>query len=647
MNTANSNEEKNLLIYDKSSKVGCIYFIGISSNIYQGKVILKKNCISDRIVRYTNLNENLMLIKNGNFNFKQTAILIKGITIFLHRQLEVLLTDFYTMYKKCLFSSLNTNNSLNGIVKKKYRENKRYRAKKNILPLQDGTHRNTTNNNIFGNKISNYFNKNKNIAHMNDLMLKESNDLYVNDYNFGNDDIQNEENIIYQDMLTNTSSFEYSKFNNLYTINNQMQNLNTKETAGDIIMQSNINSTALLKFNLLDMKTHKNLESNNNSNPNLFVSKHISKKNFSISILNSSLLINGGLPHEKTNNNLGITSLGNGNMIHKDNHNYNEKYQDHNKNNEKRNEEKKNKRGYAQIDNEIILKDNIWNMANMNKKKKSDNHFNTYLEGGNYIFFFLNNDMKNNPSGSSMSSSFHSYERTKNYINFDARKDIYNIFGNELIQNEKNNMEPNNFKLLQTKSTTSSLNEKKNKSMNHLNFEQLRENFNDDYFMKIEVENNPSKKRYSKDSFVSSFDQMEYDFDRISDMPHKNYEHKKLHQNGSCIDNKIRKGRNYVYTLSDTLKDSLSVPSSKLVNKRSCTSSEYKYNQELIKLKNYLHKIREKCTNVIEFDCIFPVNKMSDKNISLIFYNLLVLASNAEIEVIQNSPDNKILIQVC
>ncbi|GAB68873.1 hypothetical protein PCYB_143010 [Plasmodium cynomolgi strain B] len=107
MNTSNQNGEKNLLIYDKSSKVGCIYFIGISSNFYRGKVILKKNCISDRIVRYTNLSENLLLIKNGNYNFKQTAILIKGITIFLHRQLEVLLTDFYAMYKKCLFSSLN------------------------------------------------------------------------------------------------------------------------------------------------------------------------------------------------------------------------------------------------------------------------------------------------------------------------------------------------------------------------------------------------------------------------------------------------------------------------------------------------------------------------------------------------------------
>ncbi|CAA9990816.1 conserved Plasmodium protein, unknown function [Plasmodium knowlesi strain H] len=652
MNASNTNGEKNLLIYDKSTKVGCIYFIGISSNLYRGKVILKKNSISDRIVRYTNLSENLLLIKNGNYNFKQTAILIKGITIFLHRQLEVLLTDFYAMYKKCLFSSINEYRLQNGILKK-CRANRRHRTKKNVLSLQDGE---TTYGNdysgghddgTFRRKKAKYLNKNRNIADINDLMLKENNELYENDYHFENEDIPNDENVIYQDMLTNTSSFDCSKFNNMYTINNGMGNINTKESSGDGNVQSNLNNTAFMKYNMLDIRRHTSAERNNYSNDSLLMSKTLNKKNFSFSILNSSLLFSGNIPHGKVSNNLGNGHLGGGNNFRKDNSKGRE--------NHAREEEKKNKRIFAQIDKDTILRDNIWEQNKMNKRQKSDNQFSTHLKRGSYVFFLLYNDVKNGPSDNSISSSFHSYEQAKNFINFDTRKHVYNLFGNEVIQNEKINMQPNNFKLLHTKSTVSSINERKNEQKkNHLNFDQLRVNFNDEYFLKSELPQNQGGKRYSSGSFRNSYDQMDYNldemdynFDRMSGFPRKNYEHRKSEAKGEHKNKNGTKDCKDVYNFSDTLKDSLSVPSSKLVSRRSFTCSEYKYNEELIKLKNYLHKISTKCSNVIEFDRIFPVKKISDKNISIIFYNLLVLASNAEVDVTQNYPDSNILIQLC
>ncbi|CAI7723376.1 conserved Plasmodium protein, unknown function [Plasmodium vivax] len=664
MDAPNPDGEKNLLIYDKSSKVGCIYFIGISSNFYRGKVILKKNCISDRIVRYTNLSENLLLIKNGNYNFKQTAILIKGITIFLHRQLEVLLTDFYAMYKKCLFSTLNECRLQNGMIKKG-RTRRRHRAKRNVLSLQDGepTYGNNYNGDhddgTFRRKKSNYLSKNKNIADINDLMLKESNELYENDYHFENEHIPNDENVIYQDMLTNTSSFDCSKLNNLYTINNAGGNVNTKESSRDANMKSNLNSSAFLKYNMLDVKRHTNAERNNSSNDSLLVSKNLSKKNFSFSVMNSSLLFSGTIPHGKVSNNLGGTHLGGGNILRKDN--------TKGGGNHPREDEKKNKRIFAQIDKDTILRDNIWEEAKMNKRQKSDSQFSTHLKRGSYVFFLLYNDVKNGPSDNSISSSFHSYEQAKNFINFDARRDVYNLFGNELIQNEKINMQPNNFKLLQTKSTASSINERKNKHKNHLSFEQLRANFNDEYFLKTQLHHNQEGKRHSNGSFGDSYDQMGYNFDqegynfdqeghnfdqvgynfnRMRGSPRKNCEQRKSQPNG---EHKSKSGKDCtdVYTFSDTFRDSLSVPSSKLVSRRSFTSSEYKHNEELIKLKNYLHKISANCSNVIEFDRLFPVKKMSDKSISIIFYNLLVLASNAEVDLTQNFPDSKILIQVC
>ncbi|EUD68899.1 hypothetical protein C922_00587 [Plasmodium inui San Antonio 1] len=685
MNASNPKGEKNMLIYDKSSKVGCIYFIGISSNFYRGRVILKKNCISDRIVRYTNLSENLLLIKNGNYNFKQSAILIKGITIFLHRQLEVLLTDFYAMYKKCLFSSINQCRLQTGMIKKCRANRRRHRAKKNVLSLQDeeptygdnyiGDH----NDGTFRRKKANYLNKNKNIADINDLMLKESNELYENDYHFENEGILHDENVIYQDMLTNTSSFACSKFNNLYTINNGVGNMNTKDSSRDANLQSNLNNTAFLKYNTLNIKRHTNAERNNYSNDSLLVNKTLNKKNFSFNVMNSSLLFSGNIPHGKVSNNLGSTHRGGGNILRKDN---TKGGGDH-----PREDEKKNKRIFAQIDKDTILRDNIWEETKMNKRQNSDNQFSTHFKGGSYVFFLLYNDVKNGPSDNSISSSFHSYEQAKNFINFDTRKDVYNLFGNDLIQNEKINMQPNNFKLLQTKSTVSSINERKNKQ-NHLNFEQLRANFNEEYFLKTELQHNHGGKRYSNGSFGNSYDQMDYNFDqvdynfdqvdynfdqvdynfdqvdhnldqvdhnldqvdhnfdRMSGFSRKNYEHRKSQPNGGHK-NKSGKDCKDVYTFSDTFKDSLSVPSSKLVSRRSFTSSEYKYNEELIKLKNYLHKISANCSNVLEFDRIFPVNRMSDKNISIIFYNFLVLASNAEVDVTQNYPDSKILIQVC
>lgn len=91
----------------------------------------------------------------------------------------------------------------------------------------------------------NYLYKNKNIANINDILLKESNELHLNDYNFGNDDFLNEENMIYKDMLTNSSSFQYSKVNNFYTVNMDMNNFNTNAFTQDIKTQNNINHTLI------------------------------------------------------------------------------------------------------------------------------------------------------------------------------------------------------------------------------------------------------------------------------------------------------------------------------------------------------------------------------------------------------------------
>ncbi|SBT47796.1 conserved Plasmodium protein, unknown function [Plasmodium ovale wallikeri] len=650
MNTANSNEKKNLLIYDKSTKIGCIYFIGISSNIYRGKIILKKNSISDKIVRYTNLNDNLMLIINGNYNFKQTAILIKGITIFLHRQLEVLLTDYYSMYKKCLFGSLNAHNGLNGVLKK-YKANKRFKAKKNILCLQDVA--NKTTNDTFINNTRNNLNTNKNIANINDIMLKENSGIYNNDYNFGIDDINNDENFMYQDMLTHSSSFEYSKLNNFYTINNDMtQNLNTKGSTCEVKLQRNVNNT-LLNLGLMNQKKNKNIDKNNYSSGSLFTSKNLDRKNISFSVMRNSLLMhdNAGNGNTKDNyenangNTRGNGNNGNGNNGNGGNRNINKG---------------KNKRTFAHIDQEIILKDTIWKDLKMNKKKKSDNTlFDNHLDNVNCFLYFINNNIKKNSSKHDV-PSFNFYEQAKHYISIDARKELYITFDERLVQNAKCNMQPNNYNLIQTKSTLSSLSENKERGMDDMGFELLREKFSDDYFMNMELRNSQNENKYSKNSenfFINCSDHIDYNFDRMSYSQNKGLEQKKLNSHELYIHNKSSGDKknhsslsfqndNYNNTLSDTFKDSVSVPSSKLVKRRSFTSSQYKYDIELLKLKSYLYKLNTKNVNM-EFEHIFPLRKMSDKNISLIFYNLLVLASNGEIELNQNFPNKNILIQVC
>ncbi|CRG97600.1 conserved Plasmodium protein, unknown function [Plasmodium gallinaceum] len=618
MDNYNLTEEKNLLIYDKTSKVGCIYFLGISSNLYRGKIILKKKTISDRLVRYTNLNDNLVLIKNGNFNFKQTAILIKGITIFLHRQLEVLLTDFYAMYKKCLFNNHNINNDLNKMMKK-IKTNKGFKIKKKILSLQDVNRNNTE---LLMN-TSNYLNKNKNIANVNDLMLKESNEIYINDYNFENDGIHNEENIIYQDILANESSFEYSKINNFYTVNDGINNLNTKESIDEIKMQSNMKNT--FNFNLFeDTKNgeNKNLEKNNYSTNSLITNINIDKKGFFYNNINSAITRNDGNINNKIDNN-----------------------------SKKVNDKKNNKkRFFVDVDEEIILKDNTWNELKINKKKKkSEEYFNENLENINYFFNIINNNKKNILNNLSF---LNFYELTKNCTTLDSRKELYNVFEN-LIENEKGNKLPNNLKLIYTKSTISPI---KGRSNNNLNFEELRERFNDDYFMNVNIENNREKDKISKNSvgsFINITDNIDYNFDKMSDSYNINSDQNKIKEQNIYVNNKNKRDNNAPlqnnnsnYTLSENFKDTISVPSSKLVNRRSFTSVQHKYDEELLKLKNYICKLSNKFHNNMDFENIFPINKTTDKNASLIFYNLLVLASNDEIELIQNFPNDRIIIKV-
>ncbi|SOV17438.1 conserved Plasmodium protein, unknown function [Plasmodium gaboni] len=653
-----NNDEKNLLIYDKSSKIGCIYFIGMSTNMYRGKIILKKNSISEKIVRYTNLNDHLLLIKNGDFNFKQTAILIKGITALLHRQFEVLLSDFYSMYKKLLYSHLNininNNNNLNGIMKK-LRRNKKFKIKKNILSLHDVDYENNDRKDLFMNNGGNYLYKNKNIANINDILLKESNELHLNDYNFGNDDFLNEENMIYKDMLTNSSSFQYSKVNNFYTVNVDMNNFNTNAFTQDMKTQSNINHTLI--FNEKEQKNNiHNIKINNISTDSLFTSKDMSLKenDFSYSGMMNSILFNNDIIMK---NNINEKYK---NINHElEENNYQKKIYIINNNNHTINNNNNNnkKRMHSEIDDEIILKDNVWyDLYKKNKKYKmsSINYVDYNFKQIDYFCLFsLNKEKQNKKNNTYNTIPFvNFYKQTKNYISLDARKELYNLLDLNILENQKSNMQPNNLKLIQTKSSlSSSFKGKTNKK--DLNFEQLRQNFNENFFLDVQLENNNNenikKRKYSKnDSSINISYDINYDFDQMSDLNNKIYDDQSVDFNNNRGENKLsfQYNNNNNITLSDNFKETLSVPSSKLVNRRSCTSSQNNYDEELQKLKKYISKLTIYNHNIIEFDNIFPTKKISDKNISLIFYNLLVLASNDELDLIQNFPNNKILIQV-
>ncbi|EUT81245.1 hypothetical protein PFAG_04461 [Plasmodium falciparum Santa Lucia] len=670
-----NNDEKNLLIYDKSSKIGCIYFIGMSTNMYRGKIIVKKNSISEKIIRYTNLNDHLLLIKNGDFNFKQTAILIKGITALLHRQLEVLLIDFYSMYKKLLYSNLNINkNNINGMMRK-LRRNKKFKIKKNILSLHDVDYENNDRKDLFMKSGGNYLYKNKNIANINDILLKESNELHLNDYNFGNDDFLNEENMIYKDMLTNSSSFQYSKVNNFYTVNMDMNNFNTNAFTQDIKTQNNINHTLIFNEKKQKNNIH-NIKIYNISSASLFTSKDISLKenDFSYSgMMNSIIFFNNDINiknninekyknvnHELEENNYPKKKIINNNGINNNGMN-NNGMNNNSMNNNCSNNNNGKKRIHSEIDEEIILKDNVWHdLYKKNKKYKmsSINYVDYNFKQIDYFCLsFLNKEKQNKKYNTYNTIPFvNFYKQTKNYISLDSRKDLYNLLDINVLQNQKSNMQPNNLKLIHTKSSLSSSLKGKT-SKDDLNFEQLRQHFNENHFLDIHLGNNNNqnikKRKYTKnDSLIDNSYDMNYDFDQMSDLNNKIYDDESIHfDNNNNNNNRGQNKLSFQYynnniTLSDNFKETLSVPSSKLVNRRSCTSSQNTYDEELQKLKKYISKLTIYNHNIIEFDNIFPSKKISDKNISLIFYNLLVLASNDELDLIQNFPNNKILIQV-
>ncbi|SCN62884.1 conserved Plasmodium protein, unknown function [Plasmodium chabaudi chabaudi] len=661
MKNSKCEEKKNLLIYDKSTNIGCIYFIGISSNFYKGKMILKKNCVSDKIVRYTNLNDNLMLIRDGNYNFKQTAILIKGITIFLHRQLEVLLADFYSMYKRCLYSSLNTEYGINNNMKK-YKTKKGMRIKKKLLCLQDGVGISGTNDMLINDKHNN---KNKHISNINDLMLKEYN-MYNNDYdyNFENIDMYNDDKFIYQDMLTRTSSFDYSKYNNFYTINNDMMNnLITKGGTGEIKMNLKMDKNTndmLLKYNIQNGAANKNIHTNKHSNDNLFANRNIDTKNLSLRMTNDSFILNGNAIHMQNNK-----DLKNGNNI---NINYKPKDSDIKNNNNN----SKGKRLFAQIDEEILLKDSVWYDSKNNKRnplmplpkrKKGDTQFDSHLDNMNHFFYFFKNPFKNNSYNAIV--SFNLYDQAKNSMTHDARKELYKTFEKKIIENEQNYESFVTSNGIQTQSTLSSHDDLKKKDKGErgiggMYFEQIRGNINNDYFMDMELDNNEIKKMgYTKSSnnFYSNIsDNIGYDFNKINSSE-MNMQEKPFNLNDSYLDkanqsDKITHQNSLLQqiftnsTFNDTSKETLSVPSSILIKRRSCTYSQNNYDKELLRIKNYLYKISDQNNDVIQLDKAFPLYQMSSKQISLVFYNLLVLASNEEINLNQKFPHKSIYIQV-
>ncbi|VWU48250.1 conserved protein, unknown function [Hepatocystis sp. ex Piliocolobus tephrosceles] len=659
MKKTNRQEEKKLLIYDKSNKIGCIYFIGMNSNFYRGKMILKKNIVSDKIVRYTNLSDNLMLIMNGDYNIKQTAILIKGITVFLHRQLEILLSDFYAMYKKCLYSNFddNTNDKIGGILKK-YKTHKKLKTNKNLLCLKDVSNRNNTTTDIFMKNNNNYLTINKNVANINDILLRDyNNDEQNHDYNFMHVSVNNDDNFMYQDILTH-SSIEYSKLNNFYTLNNDTlaYNLNTKNNSIQMKTED-CSSNTMINFNLLNNKKGTiNIDNNNFLNNSLCDSKHMEDtKKFSFSLINNnSLLMHNTVLNNKLNNNIGNDPT-NASTINNDN---------------KINKKNKNKRNLCEIDQVVTLNYNIWQIdTTIKKRKKNNNLFYDYLEGIEHFQYYINDtNQKNSPkkrnsNNSNQNESDFNLYKLKNDNTLDNRTEIYNMFNQRMVEHEKCQIQENGHNFIQTKSTPSTISESKLPKTNETNFEQLRgTSFNENYFFKMEIENYSKKGKYtdysSNQFFMNSEDDIDYNFDNISSNERNKNIERKLGQSNLKTQNQHTKNVNNSNgdinhqidqcssLFSDNLNNSLSVPSSKIAAKRSTTSSLNTYDEELAKLKNYLYKIKEQNPKTIEFERIFPKEKISDKNIASIFYNLLVLAGNGEVELTQTYPDNTIFIEV-
>lgn len=673
-----THKETSLLIQDRSTKIGTIYFIGLSSKFCAGKIVLKKNIVSDKVVRQTNLSDNLFLIESGNFNIKQTAILIKGVTVLLHRQLEVLIYDLRLLNRKFV---LNIAGDFKHNSKRTRKDKNQNAIKKKLLTLRDIK---TSSNDAFSESHT-YLNKNKNVLNTKDLMLKESFNEYNDHYNFEHLNMfkgYTGPNIC-PNIFDNMSSLEYTKVDNLFTLGNESSNLFSKNLIGDL---KNINSN--------EKNIHLNMfDSSLNDISNLFNSfkkdDKIEKFDFTSDIFDK--IFTGKQKYDKPID-YSWTKSTNFNDLFKNvdviNENLNFSFSQHmnqranitanniekDKKMEKGNNKKKN---IAEIDQEITLKENVWDESKLQKKQKRKfkNCWDELFSGERTLIHLVNNDNSNSNGISNInkkkegefSSFYNFYEIIKNYDHLDTRKNLFNRMEKLIETENKINTDVSCHNEMKKKLYEKALNTDSSlKTANDFYFEQLRENFTQQNFASRPEEQTYKKQKIDNDySFnSSSFSQQEkympYDFDNsLNDNQYQTRDQIKTNEvdregknfnSYSDVNNSIFKDSSKSNNLTDSLKDSLSVPSSKLMNKRSSTSISspiYKYDNDILRLKTYIDKYCNTETEPLDFEIICPVHKVNYKNASMTFYNLLVLASNDDIELCQSSPEQKIFIRSC
>lgn len=684
-----SAKETNLLIHDRSTKVGTIYFIGLSSKFYAGRLILKKNIITDRIVRQTNLNENLTLIESGSFNIKQTAILIKGVTIFLHRQIEVLLSDLHLLYRKFF---LNTERDFKQIVKRIRKDKNRNAMKKKILTLQDI---NTNTNNNFMDP-PNFLIENKNTADVTDLTLQGTRNLFNANYKFDNLEMFqafNESNMQHN-LFDDISSFNNSKTDNIFTLNNPLGgNLFAKDLMKEI-KSNNVEEiysslkmidSSSLDTSIKELNPFASLQKQENKNSfshffhiSFFPDKPKEQKNISVGPTTS-----WGEEVGKINNPFEKGHMMNGNLNFSFSQHMSERANiAANKmphiNNKKMKRANDKKKGIVEIDQKITLTKHAWDEAKpiLKQPKKLTNFEDKLLSEDNNLFHLVkknnddNNSNNSNKKKDSEFSPFYSfYEITKNYDHLDTRKELFNMMEKYIETENKINTDKSCHNGMKRKLYYNMLNtDSSMHSTNQLYFEQLRENFTEKNFLNLD-ELQKNKKQKIGDEFLfsvfSSEDQQEpsfqFDFDNsINDSQYERRDQMKISEDEAENDvkyknlnsysetnNLISKDNSKNSTLVDSLKDSLSIPSSKLMNKRSSTASSsiYKNDSNLLRLKTYIDIFLSTKKQPLEFEIICPLKKVNYRNAASTFYSLLVLASNDEIELHQGGPNEKIIIK--
>lgn len=659
----NSTGAGNILIYDRFTLVGSIYFIGCNTNFLRGKVFMKKSNMSDKIVRQTNLNEHIAIIQKGNFKIKHVAFLIKGLAAFLYRQFEVLMNDFQILYKKVLYNNVSETYNLKKCVRKGRKHKILKPRKKILLSLKDIHERS---NGCLMN-ASMCLNKNKNIGNINDLTLKEANESYEQEFHLEQEPVHNSEHSEYNDMFVSFSSLQYSKMNNFYSINEKLnqqtgdqQYITDQTNSHDIPphMQSSSNDT--LKLKLIEIRKLALLKNSGDvlrSSNDILGNPNVSRNNE---------------PFRNMNDTLFQKALNGKNLNMSLNHWFHQKEGDLTKKtfqNEKETNlnKQQRKRNMVEIDESIVLNEDVWDKLRANKKKKTFLYIYQQSEQTDLLSHFFKNPKQVSPD-----KSFNTfYEATKNYKMLDSRKELHNLIAHLIQTSQENIQEYNNRGMKRKYPTTMETNKNyipnSSDKTNPLQFEKVREFYQEDHQFMNETTFLKRRKfeKYSNSSisFNNSYEQnLDYNFDSFINFPntHKNaigaekneqdkefHEHSLFLQNPSSNSNNNNNHNKTNSTFTDSFKETISVPSSRLMNKRTTTAESRIYDEQALKLKNQITNLKDNYAKSFPFEHICPTNQINKRNAALMFYNLLVLASNDEVQLIQNLPNKSILIQTC